>query len=364
MMNYATRWIIKKETHDAIIGNIVADYKIENVLTYEIDKSGNLWARQARGIDPQESKYMKGGKIQVGDVMDRSVYEKKEQIIADPYKDDRSSISKIKLHKGSPFVVIPFIVNSRPIGMVSFNHKNAEYLEGLHYPLIKAKLHSLLKEYENQILVSPSLHYREYEIGKAQTPKELLEIYKLRKEVYVDEFQYCEDTGAEYLVDKYDDYSHNYYIKYKGEAVGTARLTSEDMGEIELSKDIRWEKYLRKDRKYCEITRFIFRPEHRNAFATFIMLKYIYEMCIMSGINAIVMGSEVKSKAYFQNIGFTMLEEAEFRVASFRNSPEYRVYYTYFDDRVASERFKAALVGKLNTEKDIYNVNGFKIEIY
>ncbi|MFC1616773.1 hypothetical protein ACFL2K_00975 [Candidatus Margulisiibacteriota bacterium] len=203
-----------------------------------------------------------------------------------------------------------------------------------------------------------------YEVGIATTEKELKQIYKLRKQVYSDELNYF-DCDSDYLSDDLDAYSTNFHIKYEGQIVGTARFTSELDGELELSQDIDWKQYVRKDRVYCEITRLIFSPEHRNWLGSCVMFKFINDYCIKKKINAIVIGVKLSPiwKRYYQAIGFKVVKNTLFKVNTFSSSPEYEVGYRYFDNKTTNTKFINTLKHKLKTPEDYYKVKEYNMDL-
>jgi len=204
----------------------------------------------------------------------------------------------------------------------------------------------------------------EYSVGIANNPKDLMGIYKLRKQVYVDELKYCESM-SDYLMDEEDFYSTNFYIKYNGKIIGTARLTDERKGELELSKDINWKPYVRKDRNYCEITRLIFHPEHRKLLGTFLVFKAINDFCITNNINAIVIRAKAEPvwKRYYRNIGFNVVENIQFNVQGFANSPQYGICYRYFDNELTNVKFVNAIKIHLTEKGDPYHISNYAMKI-
>lgn len=199
-------------------------------------------------------------------------------------------------------------------------------------------------------IISPKSLNDSYEVGVAETEQDLQEIYRLRKQIYVDEFNYINCT-SEWLKDTIDSYSLNYYVKYKNKIIGTARFTDERKGSLELSYDLNWKKHLRKDMMYCEITRRVFLPEHRNNFATFILIKFIFEKCLENKVNAAVIGAEKIWKNYYKKLGFNMLKDVNFIVNGFKHSPIYSLYYMYFDNDHSIETLLKTIKSKINIAK-------------
>ena len=116
---------ISDEIHKAIVHAVINQLGFDKAISYELDSQGRLWARHAKGINPEESFYYIGRFPVEGKVFDVAIKEKKHQIILDPHLDPRCHPPKIKLHKGKPFAVIPVEINDTVAIIISVNNEKS-----------------------------------------------------------------------------------------------------------------------------------------------------------------------------------------------------------------------------------------------